>query len=538
MTNDKEPRTNNKYPAAMPSVSPCAIIIFGASGDLAKLKLIPALYELLREGLLPDEFALVGYSRTKMTDDEFRDRCREAVKTNARSAKADGPDEKLLQKLCDRAYYHPGGYDDNASYDALKSELEQYDQKHGTRGNRLFYLSTPPSAFVPISETLGERGLITKGDNQDSWQRVIIEKPFGTDLESAKKLNAELLAVLAEEQIFRIDHYLGKETVQNLMVLRFANSLFEPLWNSDHVDHVQITVAESVNADDRAGYFDKSGTLRDMVQNHLFQILALTAMEPPASPDARNIRDEKVKVFRSIRRIDPKKIDRVAVRGQYGKGEAGGKKTDGYTNAEGIAEGSQTETFVAAKFHIDNWRWNGTPFYLRTGKALEQKLSEIAVRFKQPPQGMFRAACDGPVDANDLVIRIAPHEGLSLRINAKVPGGQMNIKEVALDFDYSDTFHKQPPEAYERLIHDAIAGDQTLFIRNDEAEAAWTVIEPILTAWQDAGSSAKPPAEYEPGGWGPKAADDLIAADGRHWLQGKPDTPVIACALHLPDELE
>ncbi|MEM8873188.1 MAG: glucose-6-phosphate dehydrogenase [Planctomycetota bacterium] len=519
----------------MPSVPPCAIVIYGASGDLAKLKLIPALYELLREGLLPDSFALVGYSRTKMSHDEFRDRCREAVTTNARSAKSDAVDEKLLEKLCANAYYHPGGYDDLDRFDALKAFLEELDEKHGTQGNRLFYLSTPPSAFAPVVSTLGERGLIVRGDNHESWQRVIIEKPFGTDLATALELNEQLLGVLDETQIFRIDHYLGKETVQNLMVARFANSIFEPLWTYRYVDHVQITVAESVNADDRAGYYDRSGALRDMVQNHIFQLLALTAMEPPANLDAKSIRDEKVKVFRSIRPIAPREVDEHAVRGQYGPGEAGGKQTAGYKNADGVDPSSQTETFAALKVYIDNWRWNGTPFYIRTGKALKQKLSEIVVRFRQPPQTLFGKTCETPVFANDLIIRVAPEEGMTLLINGKVPGGQMQIKEVALDFNYSETFNKQPPEAYERLIHDAIVGDQTLFIRGDEAEAAWRVIDPILEGWK---KHAKPPQEYEPGGWGPKASDDLLSADDRTWMHdGHDKDAVIACATHVPDEL-
>ena len=516
------------------SVSPCALVIFGASGDLAKLKLIPALYELLREGLLPDDFAVVGYSRTEMSDEEFRDRCREAVKTNARSAKKDGPDEAVLNKLCERAYYHPGGYDDPDAYASLKNRLDELDQKHGTDGNRLFYLSTPPSTFVPVTQMLGDAGLVTKGDNETSWQRLIIEKPFGTDLESARELNAKLLAVLDEEQIFRIDHYLGKETVQNLMVLRFANSIFEPLWKFDHVDHVQITVAESVNADDRAGYYDKSGALRDMVQNHIFQLLALTAMEPPVNLDAKSIRDEKVKVFRAIRHVDPKHVDDYAARGQYGPGEAGGKSTDGYRRAEGVEDGSQTETFAALKVYVDNWRWNGTPFYIRTGKALKEKLSEIVVRFRSPPQTLFQKTCDGPMTTNDLIVRVAPEEGMTVLINAKVPGGQMQIKEVALDFNYTGTFQKQPPEAYERLIHDAVVGDQTLFIRGDEAEAAWTVIDPILQGWRD---HARPPQAYDPGGWGPKAADDLLEADGRHWMRSDKAEPVVACATNVPDEL-
>ena len=512
----------------MSTATPCAMVIFGASGDLAKLKLLPAMYEMAREGFLPDDFVLIGYSRTEMTDDEFRQRCLEAIKHNARS-KADGLDEKVWKHLEPRIFYQSGQYDQADDFKKLGKRLSECDDKFATAGNRLFYLSTPPSAFGPIVKCLGDEQLVVRFQ-RDPWQRVIIEKPFGTDLASAQELNALLGKHLGEDQIFRIDHYLGKETVQNLMVLRFANSIFEPIWNYKYIDHVQITVAESVSSDDRAGYYDKSGALRDMVQNHIFQLMALTAMEPPAALDARSIRDEKVKVYKSVREMKPKDVDSYAVRGQYGAGEVKGTKTDGYTNAKGVAPGSQTETFAAVRLFLDNWRWSGTPFYLRTGKMMPQKLSEIAVRFRSPPLTLFRKQGESPVFPNDLVIHVAPDEGISWRLNGKIPGGQMNIKSVALDFNYAETFKKAAPEAYERLIYDAILGDQTLFIRGDEAEAAWKVIDRILKGWEE---SKTPPQQYAPGTWGPQKAQDLIELDGRRWLHTDDEEaePIIACSL-------
>ncbi|HEX8322813.1 MAG TPA: glucose-6-phosphate dehydrogenase, partial [Tepidisphaeraceae bacterium] len=397
----------------------------------------------------------------------------------------------------------------------------------------LFYLSTPPNAFQPIATHLGQRGLVERVqsgavEHEGPFQHVILEKPFGHDLQSAKELNALLTEHFHESQIFRIDHYLGKETVQNLMVLRFANSIFEPIWNYKYIDHVQITVSETVSADDRAGYYDKSGALRDMVQNHIFQLMALVAMEPPAALDARSIRDEKVKVYKSIRRPRPERVDDTVVRGQYGAGRVKDKSTDGYLKAKGVEPQSTTETFVALKVLIDNWRWSGTPFYIRTGKVMPGKVSEIVVRFRSPPLTLFQKQCETPVFPNDLIIHVSPEEGISMRLNGKVPGGAMNIKSVNLDFNYADTFKKEAPEAYERLIADAINGDQTLFIRGDEAEAAWEVIDLVLQGWA---KSDKPPEPYEPGTWGPQSATNLIENDGRRWLQGTDEEPIIACSL-------
>jgi glucose-6-phosphate 1-dehydrogenase len=519
----------------MPTSTNCAMVIFGASGDLAKLKLIPAMYELAIEGLLSENFALVGYARTAMSDDDFRKICEDAIGKNARTAKKEGVDKAKLQWLLERTFYQTGNYDKAEDFQKLKKRLAEFDEKFGCGGNRLFYLSTPPNAFVPISDCLGHEGLVERTmsgalPNEGKWQHVIIEKPFGHDLKSAQELNALLTKNFHESQIFRIDHYLGKETVQNLMVLRFANSIFEPIWNYKYIDHVQITVAEAVSADDRAGYYDNSGALRDMVQNHIFQLMALVAMEPPAALDARSIRDEKVKVYKSVRQLRPSRVDEFVVRGQYGAGTAKGKATSGYLRARGVKEGSKTETFVALKLFIDNWRWSGTPFYIRTGKCMPSKTSEVVVRFRSPPMTLFQKQCETPVYPNDLVIRVAPEEGISMHLNGKVPGGAMNIKSVEMNFNYADTFKKEAPEAYERLIHDAVNGDQTLFIRGDEAEAAWEVIDVIMQAWQS--EKARPPEEYEPGSWGPKRAMDLIELDGRRWAAGESGgEPIIACAL-------
>lgn len=510
----------------MPSAQPCAIVIFGASGDLAKIKLIPALYELAREGLLPEQFALVGYARTKMSDDEFKQICRESITKFARSAKKGSVDNTLVERILKATRYHAGQYGDENDFNALRKFLDEIDSAYKTDGNRLFYMSTPPEAFEPIIRGLGKTGLVKR---HDARQKLIIEKPFGTDLPSAQHLNQVLNETFGEEQVFRIDHYLGKETVQNLMVLRFANSIFEPLWNHKYIDHVQITVSETVNADDRAGYYDKSGALRDMVQNHIFQLMALTAMEPPALLDAKSIRDEKTKVYRSIRPIRESQVDSFVVRGQYGAGEVNGKRTEGYLKAKGVDANSQTETFAALKLFIDNWRWSGTPFYIRTGKAMPQKLSEITIRFNAPPLTLFQKQCESPIYPNDLVIKVAPEEGISWRINGKVPGGSMNIKPVALDFAYANAFKTEAPEAYERLIYDALCGDQSLFIRGDEAEAAWSVIDPIENGWK---KSKVKPFEYAPGTWGPQKAMDLIELDGRRWTYSQAaEMPIIACAI-------
>jgi len=521
----------------MPKPVSCAAVIFGASGDLAQLKLIPAIYELYREKLLSETFVLVGYARstekkdgTPLDDAQYRKDCYEAIKKHARRQPID---EAVWKKMEPNIFYVSGAYDSADDQARLAAKLKELDKTHETGGNRLFYISTPPDAFEGIIRRVGERQIDDAPDKASGWQRIIIEKPFGRDLKSARHLNTVLQEFFSEEQIFRIDHYLGKETVQNLMVMRFANSIFEPIWSYKYIDHVQITVSETLSADDRAGYYDKSGAVRDMIQNHMFQLMALVAMEPPAALDATSIRDEKVKVYKCIRRLGDLPVDAVAVRGQYSAGQYKDKDkmrdTKGYLNARGVAPDSKTETFAALKIWIDNWRWSGTPFYLRTGKCLPEKLSEVVVRFRSPPLALFQKQTETPVYPNDLIIRVQPEEGISWRLNGKVPGGSMQIKSVALDFLYKTAFNAEPPEAYERLLYDAAVGDPTLFIRGDEAEAAWKVIDPIEQAWA---SSPEKPKPYAPNNWGPKAAMDLIQNDGRSWMQGSvEDEPIIACSL-------
>ena len=513
----------------MPTASPCALVIFGASGDLAKRKLLPAIYEMAREKLFDDKSYVVGYSRSAMTDEQYREEAKAAIMKYARTKPVD---EELVKRLVQRMYYTQGDYGAPDDQGRLGSTLSRLDKKFGNPGNRLFYLSTPPETFDDIITRLGERRVAEKGADGDpaAWHRIIIEKPFGHDLETARKLNGLLHKYFEEQQVFRIDHYLGKETVQNLMVLRFANSIFEPIWNYKYIDHVQITVSETLGVGTRGGYYDKSGALRDMVQNHIFQLMALVAMEPPAALDAVAIRDEKTKVYRSIRPVKPEAVDNFAIRGQYSAGGANEQTTEGYRKEQGVPAESKTETFAALKVYIDNWRWSGMPFYLRTGKFLPQKLSEITVRFRSPPLTLFQKQCESPVYPNDLIIRIQPEEGISWRLNGKVPGGQMNIKPVALDFNYETAFDVEPPEAYERLIYDATIGDQTLFIRGDEAEAAWAVIDPIEQGWA---RSKIPPQEYTPGSWGPQKSLDLIERDGRRWKHGSEGEaePILACSI-------
>jgi glucose-6-phosphate 1-dehydrogenase len=513
----------------MPTAPSCAIVIFGASGDLAKRKLIPAIYEMAREKLLDEKTYVVGYSRSPMSDEQFRKIARESIEKHARTKPID---EAVWKSLEPRFYYTQADYGSKEDHARVGTTLNRLDEKFKASGNRLFYLATPPETFDDIVTRLGERELIEKGQNRDPklWHRIILEKPFGRDLASAKALNDLLHKYFTEDQVFRIDHYLGKETVQNLMVLRFANAVFEPIWSYKYIDHVQITVAETLGVGTRGGYYDQSGALRDMVQNHLFQLMALVAMEPPASLDAVSIRDEKVKVFKSVRPIRPDQVDAFTVRGQYGGGEGSGEKTAGYRREKDVPPDSKTETFASVKLFIDNWRWSGTPFYLRTGKFLPSKISEVVVRFRSPPLTLFQKQCESPVYPNDLIIRVQPDEGISWRLNGKVPGGSMSIKPVALDMFYKTTFHKEAPEAYERLLLDAMTGDQTLFIRGDEVEAAWAVIDRIEQGWRE---SKKDPQEYKPGTWGPKGAMELIERDHRRWLHagdGEAE-PIIACAL-------
>lgn len=491
---------------------PCTVVIFGASGDLTKRKLVPALTSLAAERLLPPAFAIVGFARKSMTDEQFRSDMKESCNKFARHRPVD---ENLWKNLAAGMYFHTGNYDDPASYKALKEKLEQIDKEHGIPGNRVFYLSTPPETFPIAIKMLGEAGLIHKstgpGDS-GPFTRVIIEKPFGIDLESARSLNHTVLEVLREDQTYRIDHYLGKETVQNLMVMRFANSLFEPIWNNRFVDHVQITGAEAIGIEGRGGYFDHAGILRDMVQNHLFQVLCLTAMEPFVSFSANELRDEKVKLLKAIRPIGENEFDERVVRGQYTAGSVSGKPQIGYQEETGVEKGSATETYVALKIFIDNWRWAGVPFYLRAGKAMSKKVTEVALVFRPAPHSLFGAKT--PTEPNVLVIRIQPDEGISIRFGSKVPGNTLDIHPVNMEFRYGTSFGTEPPEAYERLLLDCMLGDPALYTRGDEVEASWKFITPIHQAWEKKGKDIP---TYEAGTWGPKEADELLAKLGHEW---------------------
>lgn len=501
---------------------PVLLVVFGASGDLSKRKLIPALYQLAYQNLLPPNFTLVGYARTAFTDDEFRSLAREGVQEHGEV----GFDEHIWHGFSQGLFYQSGQYDDKAGFEALAKRVETLDKKRSTGGNHVYYLATPPSVFKPISTLLSEVGLCQS--QHQGQRRIVIEKPFGHDLDSAKDLNEHLRSLFAEDQIFRIDHYLGKETVQNILVFRFGNGIFEPIWNRNYIDHVQITVAESLNVGDRGGYYDKSGAIRDMLQNHMMQLLALTAMEVPVAFDAESVRDQKVNVLRSIRPIDPEDVANWAVRAQYGKGVSEGKEMPGYLNEKGVPEDSVTDTYVAAKFDIDNWRWQGVPFYLRTGKALTAKLTEINIVFRKPPLTLFQTLTgdggDGVPPSNVLTLRIQPDEGTRLTFDAKRPGPSVNVERVGMDFSYREYFGSQPAaDAYERLLLDAILGDATLFIRRDETEVAWDRITRILKGWELEEAKAKKRGKslqlpkYAAGTWGPKEADDLLAKDSRYW---------------------
>ncbi len=501
----------NPFRADMPddrTPSPATIVIFGASGDLTKRKLMPALYNLAVERHL-SRIAIVGTSRSEITDEAFRASMREGVEKYSRQRPID---RDLWGSMEPAIYYQSGGFDDPQAFLRLRARLEQLEKHHGLPGNRLFYLSTPPSVFAPIIRNLGEAGLVPKGE--DPFARVIIEKPFGTDLESAQSLNREVRAVLEEEQIYRIDHYLGKETVQNLLVFRFANGIFEPLWNNKYVDHVQITGAETLGVERRGGYFDKAGILRDMVQNHLFQVLSLAAMEPPSSFDANAVRDEKVKVLKALRPITPEDLDRRVVRAQYTAGSVLGTQVPGYLEEEGVDRSSKTETFVALELFVDNWRWAGVPFYLRSAKRMPKRVTEIAIHFKSAPYRLFRQNQVADIGSNVLAVRIQPDEGITLSIGSKVPGPSIEIAPVTMEFRYASSFGVEAPEAYERLLLDALNGDGTLFTRGDEVEASWRFITPIHRAW--AASKAKP-VGYEAGSWGPEAAFELLKRSGRMW---------------------
>jgi glucose-6-phosphate 1-dehydrogenase len=479
---------------------PCIVTIFGASGDLTARKLFPALYALAYRKLLPDRFAVVGSARSEMTDDKFREAMRAAVSEHAR----DPFQEDMWSWLAERTYYVATEFSDDEGEDRLANRLSEIDKERETKGNRVYYLAVPPAAMPTLVEEIGERR------STEGWTRLIIEKPFGHDLESAGALADELHHYIDESQLFRIDHYLGKETVQNLMALRFANGIFEPVWNRQFIDHVQITVAEELGIEGRASFYEQAGAVRDVFQNHLLQLVALTAMEPPPDFDAESIRNEKVKVLHALQTPGPRQV----ARGQYGPGWIEGIPVPGYREEEGVDAESQTETYVAAKLFVDNWRWADTPFYVRTGKRLPRRETTIAIQFKRAPHPPFEEGAADGLRPNVLLVHVQPDEGVSLAIGAKVPGQGMTIRTVDMNFLYGGTFRTDLPEAYERLILDAMLGDATLFMRADEIEEQWSLVDAVVAFWR----RDKPQfPNYEAGTWGPASADDLMRADGRSW---------------------
>ena len=489
---------------------PCTVVIFGATGDLTHRKLIPALYNLAEDGDLPSALTVVGFARREKTDDQFRQELEEAARKFSRQSVQD----ELWNSFAGRIFYHRSEFGDPEGYKGLAKKLEEIDAQYGTRGNRLFYLSVAPSEFEGILTKLKEFGL--NKSPAGGWTRVIVEKPFGYDLATARDLNTVVNRTFAEADTFRIDHFLGKETAQNIMVLRFANGIFEPLWNHRYIDHVQITASEPLGVEGRGPYYDNSGALRDMVQNHLLQLLCLTTMEPPTDLSADSVRDEKVKVVRALRPLKGDAVGENVVRGQYSAGAINGQNVIAYREEDRVNPQSMTESFVALKVNIDNWRWANVPFYIRVGKRLAKGGTEIAVQFKNAPEVLFNKVGTGEVGANVLVIRIQPDEGISLRMQAKIPGTALRIEPVKMDFHYGTSFGKASPEAYERLLLDAMSGDATLFARRDEVEQAWSFIDDIEHAWHQ---SATPPqlCFYPSGSWGPKEADELIERDGRSW---------------------
>src|SRR5579884_447604 len=491
---------------------PCVFVLFGATGDLTRRKLIPALYALSHHRLLPANFAVVGFARRDWDDDTFRQHMKEAVDEFV-------PDVHpgVWESFAACLYYNRSDFADPDGYVRLGELLTRIDKERGTAGNRLYYLATSPESYPEIIRNLGEANLSHRegyGTHRGPWTRIVVEKPFGHDLATAQRLNRVISTVFRERQVFRIDHYLGKETVQNILALRFANLIFEPIWNSQYVDHVQITVAESVGVGPRAGYYEEAGAIRDMVQNHMFQLLTLTAMEPPTTFEADPVRDEKVKVLRSVH-LPTDKVGEWTVRGQYGPGWINGQPVPAYRQEPGVDPNSDTGTYVALKLLIDNWRWAGTPFYLRTGKRLPKRITEVAITFKKVPHLLFSNDAATALEPNVLALRIQPDEGISLRFGSKVPGQHMRIRSVNMDFLYGIAFGATPGDAYERLLLDAMLGDPTLFTRRDEVEQAWTLITCVTDAW----SKQKPPPfpNYSAGDWGPEAADELIGRDGRSW---------------------
>jgi glucose-6-phosphate 1-dehydrogenase len=489
------------------SPEPCTLVIFGATGDLTHRKLIPALYNLAAEGALPPAITIIGFARREKSSEQFRKELEEAALKFSRTP----INEELWASFASSIHYHQSPFDDAGGYRTLAAEMEKADHARGTGGNRLYYLAVAPDQFPVILDNLRKSGLNTASPG--SWARVIVEKPFGKDLASAQKLNGLVSEVFPERDTYRIDHYLGKETAQNIMVMRFANSIFESIWDNNHIAHVQITAAEPLGVEGRAGYYDSSGAMRDMVQNHLLQLLTLTAMEPPTSLSADAIRDEKVKVLRSLRPLRGDDVFNHVVRAQYSAGLINGQPVPGYREAEGISKDSVTETYVALQVNIDNWRWAGVPFFIRTAKRMPKGGTEIAITFKSVPRVLFNSSGED-LDENVLVIRIQPDEGVSLRMSAKMPGSSLRIEPVKMDFHYGTSFGKATPEAYERLLLDAMSGDATLFARRDEVEEAWTFVDGIEDAWK---TRIDDLAFHSAGSWGPAAAAELASRHGVTW---------------------
>ena len=499
-------------PGSARSGDPCALVIFGAAGDLTKRLLVPSLYNLHASNLLPENFAIVGVTAAKFSDEDFRNKLTKDINEFARSP----VQKELWDWFKSKIYYHSGDFRDPNLYRQLKDKLAAVDRQQGTPGSYLFYLATAPQFFGEIIKQLGAVGLTTEANG--FWRRVIIEKPFGRDLESARGLNKEIRSVLDESQIYRIDHYLGKETVQNMMVFRFGNGIFEPIWNRSYIDSVQITVAETVGVEERGGYYDTAGALRDMIPNHTLQLVAMTAMEPPISFDSEAVRDEKAKVLHAIQTLSAEDVLTKAVRGQYGPGVIEEKNVPGYRTEPQVNPQSGTETFIAMELNIDNWRWAGVPFYLRTGKRLAQRTTEIVIQFKRAPHLLFRDTGIESLSANQLVMHIQPDEGISLRFSAKVPGAVMNVGSVNMNMKYEEYFGAAPWIGYETLLLDCMIGDPTLFQRADMVEAGWRVVAPLLDVW-----NALPPREfpnYAAGTWGPKDAEQMLEREGRKWRVG------------------
>jgi glucose-6-phosphate 1-dehydrogenase len=498
----KKPRVGRK-------ADPCVMVIFGFTGDLTRRKLIPALYNLASQQLLSSEFAVIGVGRTPMSDEDARKKVTEDFKKFATGA----VDKDLWESFVRRISYISGDFDNPATYDKLKETLARVDEEHKSHGNYFFYMAAAPKFFDDVVERLGKVGLMQEENGH--WRRVIIEKPFGHDLDSAKALNQHLLKVVTENQIYRIDHYLGKETVQNILALRFANGIFEPIWNRRYIDHVQISVAETVGVEQRGDYYDGAGALRDMVPNHIMQLISLTAMEPPISFEANAVRDEQSKILHAVQPFSNEDVLTKTVRGQYGDGTMDGERVPGYRSEEGVPPDSRTETFVAMRLLLDNWRWAGVPFYLRTGKRLPSRSTHVVIQFRRAPFMLFRETQVETMMPNQLVLHIQPEEGISLRFAAKTPGTTMELGEVNMDFAYADYFGVTPSTGYERLLHDCMIGDATLFQRADMVEAGWKIVSPVIDVWK-----ALPPRDfpnYPAGTWGPKDADELMERDGRRW---------------------